>query len=135
MRPRGRARGQEQAEPDAEQRPQRGHDEDHRDPPCPVAARSDLADVRVDDRQVGTDADAGDHAGQDELRVAGANALYSEPKPVRSIVNSSMLAPADAVGDRGEEERADHVTRQVEDDRHAQRRHRYSHASTQHSSG
>jgi len=34
------------------------------------------------------------------------------------------VAPADAVGDRGEEERADHVTRQVEDDRHAQRGHR-----------
>jgi hypothetical protein len=119
MRPRGRARGQEQAEPDAEQRPQRAHDEDHRDPPCPVAARSDLADVRVDDRQVGTDADAGDHAGQDELRVVGGERVVQRAQAGEEHREQEHVAPADAVGDRGEEERADHVTRQVEDDRHA----------------
>ena len=121
------------------ERSQRGHDEDHRDPPCPVAARGDLADVRVDDRQVGADADAGDDARQHELRVVGGERVVQRSQAGEEHREQQHVAPPDAVGDRGEGERADHISGQVQDDGHAQGRsprwQAYSRASAPRSSG
>ncbi len=116
MGPRRLGRGEEQAQPDPEQRAERRVDEDHRRPLGPVAPWRDLPDVGVDDREIGADRHAGNHAGEHEVGVVRRQRVPQRADPGEQHRHQQHVAAADLVREGAEEERARHVAGQVERD-------------------
>ena len=121
LRPGGCRRREPQAEPNAEEGAECGHDENNRGELRPGAPRGHLIDVGIHDRQVGPDAQTGDGAGDIEVEVVGGEGGVERSEAGDQHGDQQHVAPADAVRNGREDQRADDVAGQIQHHRQRQR--------------
>src|SRR5450631_3339076 len=110
---RGRC-GEDEAEPDAQDRTDSGHHEDDCRVLSPGMTRCHLVDVGVDDGQDRADADTGDDPCDVEVEVVRGKGVVQRPDTGDQHGDQEHVASSEAVRQRAEPERADDVSGQVQ---------------------